>query len=411
MIIPYDLLAGKKIVLGVSGSIALYKSLELTRLFTKAGAQVHVVMSEAAKKFVTPLTFETLSTNAVLDETSESWSSDHNHIKFTQDADLLLIAPATANTIAKLSNGVADTMLTQVALAFDGKKLIAPSANTNMLHNTTTQHNLQKLLDASYGVIATQSKELACKTVGDGAMAEPIEIFWRSVRELLKSEFWSGRSVVVSGGGTVEKIDDVRYLSNFSSGKMATAVATALYTLGADVTLIASRYDTPLAEQIRLIEVQSSQAMHKALQETLATAEANAKKIPYLFMAAAVSDYTPMRPQSGKLKKESLGEEFTLHLKKNSDILASLKKDSIVSIGFKAEMDSENGLANATKMLQSKHLDAVCLNILKDSESFGTSTNAIEFITSTEQISFANEEKLSLSYKIANAAKNLKEHS
>lgn len=128
-------------------------------------------------------------------------------------------------------------------------------------------------------------------------------------------------------------------------------------------------------------------------------------------MAAAVSDYTPMTPKSGKLKKESLGEEFTLHLKKNSDILASLKKDSIVSIGFKAEMDSENGLANATKMLQSKHLDAVCLNILKDSESFGTSTNAIEFITSTEQISFANEEKLSLSYKIANAAKNLKEHS
>ncbi len=302
-------------------------------------------------------------------------------------------------------------MLTQVALAFNGKKLIAPSANTNMLHNTATQHNIEKLLDASYGVIATQSKELACKTVGDGAMAEPIEIFWRSVRELLKSEFWSERSVVISGGGSVEKIDDVRYLSNFSSGKMASALAVALYTLGAKTTLVASRYEKELPQQITLCQVESSAQMHQTLQESLNAAKLESHKSPYLFMAAAVSDYTPAVVESGKLKKDVLGESFALELQKNRDTLASLEKDGVLCIGFKAEMDKENALQNARKMLHNKGLDAVCLNILKDSTSFGTSTNAVEFISSKEQISFKNEEKLSLSYKIANAAKNLKEHS
>jgi len=409
MIIPSDLLKGKKIILGVTGSIAVYKSLELTRLFTKAGAEVKVVMSEAAKKFVTPLTFETLSTNAVLDDTNESWSSDHNHIKIAQNAELLIIAPATANTLAKLANGIADTMLTQVALAFDGKKLLAPSANTNMLHNPITQANLQKLEDAAYTIVGTQNKELACKTVGDGAMAEPLEIFWEAVRLLLKESFWHKRHVVISGGGTLEQIDDVRYISNFSSGKMASALATALYSLGANVTLIATRHEANIPQKIDIVQVQSSKQMHTALHEALQNAKAESQNTPYLFMASAVSDYIPEQPQSGKLKKESLGEHFILRLAKNRDILASLPKEGIISIGFKAEMDETSAVANATKMLHTKELNAVCLNILKDSSSFGTQTNAIEFISHDKRVFFGDEDKLSLSYKLTNAAKNLKE--
>jgi len=179
MLIPTTLLTNKKILLGLTGSIAVYKSLELVRLLTKAGAEVKIVMSESAKKFVTPLTFETLSSNQVLDDTNESWACEHNHIKITQWCDLFVIAPATANTIAKLANGIADNMLLECALAYPDKKILAPSANTNMLNNPLTKANLKMLAIANYEVLDTQTKELACKTTGDGAMAEPLEIFWQ----------------------------------------------------------------------------------------------------------------------------------------------------------------------------------------------------------------------------------------
>ena len=191
MLIPDNLLSNKKILLGVTGSIAVYKSLELVRLFVKAGADVKVVMSEAAKKFVTPLTFETLTSNQVLDDTNESWVNDHNHIKTTEWADLFVIASATANTIAKLANAIADNMLLQCALAYPDKKILAPSANTNMLENPITKANLKMLGIANYEIVDTQTKELACKTTGDGAMAESLEIFWQSAKALLKDEYWS----------------------------------------------------------------------------------------------------------------------------------------------------------------------------------------------------------------------------
>lgn len=409
MTIPNDLLKDKKIILGVTGSIAVYKSLELLRLFVKAGAEVSVVMSEAAKKFVTPLTFETLSANAVLDDTNESWSSDHNHIKITQDADLFLIAPCSANTLAKLSYGVADNILLQTALAFSGKKLLAPSANTNMIHNPITQENISRLKSAAFYFVATQTKELACKTTGDGAMAEPLEIFWQAARLILGEDFWSGRAVIVSGGGTIEQIDDVRYLSNFSSGMMASALATALYLKGADVTLVATRHERELPLGVKLIALQSSSEMFEALQESRELALASKCKTPYLFMAAAVSDFIPKESHSGKLKKDSFGDSLSLELQKNRDILASLAKDGFINIGFKAEMDAQNAVSNAKNMLKNKALDGVCLNILKDSKSFGTSSNAIEFITQNDQISFPDEHKLTLSLKLTNAAKNMKE--
>ena len=422
MLIPPTLLKDKKILLGVSGSIAIYKSLELVRMFVKAGAEVRVVMSESAKKFVTPLTFETLSSNKVLDDTNESWSDDHNHIKTTQWADLFVIAPATANTIAKLANAIADTMLTQCALAYNATIVLAPSANTNMLQHPISQANLKMLGVANYSLVDTQTKELACKTTGDGAMAEVRDIFWHSVRTLLKDDFWEERRVIVTGGGTIEKIDDVRYLSNFSSGKMASALATALYCKGADVNLIATRFDSELPNEMHTLHVEDSAEMMEYLRDSIRIAKKGKlskatlmrdehihliQKKPYLFMAAAVSDYVPEFPQSGKLKKELLGENFDLKLTKNTDLLSSIDKEGITTVGFKAEMDPTNATHHANKMLKTKHIDAVCMNLLKDASSFGSDTNEIEFITKEANSLLQSDSKLAISFKILEHAKEL----
>jgi len=422
MLIPKNILKNKKILLGVTGSIAIYKSLELIRLLTKAGAEVRVVMSESAKKFVTPLTFETLTSYKVLDDTNEDWSSDFNHIKIGEWADLMVIAPASANTIAKLANAIADNILLQCALAYPNKKLLAPSANTNMLYNPITQANLKMLALANYELIDTQTKELACKTEGNGAMAEPIEIFWQCSKQLLKDEFWSDRRVIVTGGGTVEKIDDVRYISNYSSGKMASALATALYCKGADVNLISTRRENDLAEDIHTIDVDDSSEMLEYLNDSIRIAKKGKlskasimdseqihliQKKPYLFMAAAVSDYVPKFAQEGKLKKDTLGDEWDLKLSKNIDILDSIDKTDINTVGFKAEMDSENAHKNATSMIDNKELDAVCLNILQDSSSFGSDTNKVEFIKADKIESIAYADKLTVAFEILEHAKNI----
>ena len=422
MKIPENLLSGKKVLLGVSGSIAAYKSLELVRLFIKAGAEVRVVMSDAAKRFVGPLSFETLSRNKVLDESSESWADDHNHIGCAAWADLFVIAPCTANTIAKLSNGIADNLLTQTALAYPGLKLIAPSANTHMLHNPIIQAALKMLQVANYEVVGTQVKELACQTTGDGAMAEPLEIFWHGARILLSESFWEERRVVVTGGGTIEKLDDVRYLSNFSSGKMASAIAAALFLRGADVNLIATRREEGLPKSLHKIDVESSAEMAEYLTDSVRIAKKGKmsrpslirdepvqliRKRPYLFMAAAVSDYIPAFPQSGKLKKEALGATWTLELKQNSDLLASLDKEGLTTVAFKAEMDPETAAANAAALIGRKGVDAVCLNLLRDSESFGTPDNQIDFITADACVSLPRLDKLSLALAILDHAKQL----
>jgi len=424
MIIPTNLLQNKKILLAVTGSIAVYKSLELTRLFVKAGAQVKVVMSESAKKFVTPLTFETLTSNRVLDDTNESWVDDHNHIKTTEWADVLVIAPATANTIAKLANAIADNILLQCALAFSPRKILAPSANTNMLEHPITQANLKMLGIANYTILETQTKELACKTIGDGAMAEPLNVFWTTARELLKDEFWADRRVIVTGGGTIEKIDDVRFISNFSSGKMASAMATALYCKGADVNLISTKFASNLPEDVYTLDVEDTLEMQEYLVDSIRISKKGKlskaslvreeqihliQKKPYLFMAAAVSDYIPAFAQDGKLKKDILGEKWNLELKQNIDILSNIDKEGISVVGFKAEMDESNATLNATNMLHNKKLDAVCLNILKDSDSFGSDTNEIKFITKDSTTHIPSAEKLRVAFEILNSAKKIQE--
>jgi phosphopantothenoylcysteine decarboxylase/phosphopantothenate--cysteine ligase len=211
------LLKDKNILVGISSSIAIYKSLELIRLYIKQGANVKVIMTKAAEKFITPLTFEAISQNKVLCDETESWDkkSIYNHIDIGKWADIFVIAPATANTINKLANGIADNLLTQTVLAYPKLKLIAPAANTNMIQNQITAFSLEKLKNYNFKIISSQIKELACKDVGDGAMAEPDEIFYETSKQLLKDEYWNNREVIISGGGTLEKIYDVRYISNF----------------------------------------------------------------------------------------------------------------------------------------------------------------------------------------------------
>ena len=394
------ILKDKKILIGVTGSIAIYKTLDLIRLFIKSGAVVRVLMSESAKKFINPITFEAISQNKVLDENSENWdkNSDYNHIDIAKWADILVIAPASANTINKISCGIADNLLLQTVLACKKKIIIAPAANTNMIENPITIQSINNLKNLGFEVLQTQTKELICKDVGNGAMLEPIDIFQITCKELLKTSYWENRRVVLSGGGTVEKIDDVRYISNFSSGKMASSLATALYYLGADVSLVITRGYENIPKDIDLQIVDSSQTMFLALQDKLAL---KSLKKSFLFMVAAISDYIPKESFSGKLKKEQLGETWSLELAKNIDILATLNKSEIYSIGFKAEMDKKEAKLNAQNMLKNKNLDAVCLNILDESNVFGSDTNKIELILKDKSFDFYGN-KLDISLEILN---------
>jgi phosphopantothenoylcysteine decarboxylase/phosphopantothenate--cysteine ligase len=414
-------LAGKSILLGVTGSISAYKACDLARLFIKAGAQVHVVMTASAERFVSALTFEALTRNAVLTENSESWSSKLNHIDIGKKCDVFIVAPATANTLNKLSKGIADNILTQTALAFKGEMLVAPAANTQMLANHYTTGSLKMLGVNDYTIINPQEKLLACGDLGNGALAEPSEIFFEVSKVLLKEEFWEDRRIVVTGGGTREKIDEVRYISNFSSGKMAKALCLSLYLKGADVCYITTMGNEGLPTGIYTIDIEDAQEMFDYTQDAIRVSKKGKmskpsmntsdrhliQKEPYLFMVAAVADFTPKFPQDGKLKKSMLGETWDIELKQSTDILSSLDKTDIKTVAFKAEMDTQEGLNNAVKLLIQKRVDAVCYNLLKDATSFGGDENEITFITKEDQINLGRADKLTLSAKILTQAKKL----
>ena len=410
------LLKNKKILVGVTGSIAIYKTLDLIRLYIKAGAIVRVIMTDSAKKFINPITFEAISQNKVLSEDTENWdkAQDYNHIDIGKWSDIFVIAPASANTINAIANGLANNLLLQTALAYPRMKLIAPAANTNMLKNPITQASLKMLKLCNYEIISSQTKELVCKDVGDGAMAEPVDIFDVTCKELLKDNYWINRKVVLSGGGTLEKIDDVRYISNFSSGKMASSLAKALYYKGADVCLVSTRGYENLPKDIHIIKVESSSEMYEYLVDSLRVAKKGILtkptlmdsstptlilKKPFLFMVAAVSDYVPAFPQDGKLKKELIGTHWNLELKQNMDILKSLDKEGIVTIGFKAEIDETTALNSAIRMLENKNLDGVCLNILNEANTFGSDNNNIELILKDNSYTFSGD-KLDVSLNV-----------
>ena len=414
-------LAGKSVLLGVTGSISAYKACDLARLFIKAGAQVHVVMTPSAERFVSALTFEALTRNAVLTEDSESWSSELNHIDIGKKCDVFVIAPTTANTLNKLSKGIADNILTQTALAFKGEMIVAPAANTQMLANHYTAGSLKMLGVNDYIIVNPQEKLLACGDVGNGALAEPHEIFFEVAKSLLKDPFWEDRRIVVTGGGTREKIDEVRYISNFSSGKMAKAICLSLYLKGADVCYITTMGNDGLPADIYTIDAEDAEEVFDYTKDAIRVSKKgkmskpsmNAsdrhliQKEPYLFMVAAIADFSPKFPQEGKLKKSMLGESWNIELKQTTDILSNLDKTDIKTVAFKAEMDSQEGLNNAINLLTQKQVDAVCYNLLQDATSFGGDENEVIFITKESQTALGRADKFILANKILNEAKKL----
>ena len=365
-------------------------------------------MTASAERFVSALTFEALTRNAVLTENTESWSTELNHIDIGKKCDIFIIAPATANTLNKLSKGIADNILTQTTLAFKGNVIIAPAANTQMLAKPCTVESLKTLGINGYITINPQEKVLACGDLGSGALAEPSEIFFETAKALLKDPFWEHRRIVVTGGGTREKIDDVRYISNFSSGKMAKALCLALYLKGADVCYITTMGNEGLPEGIHTIDAENAEEILDYTKDAINPSDNNiVQKEPFLFMVAAIADFTPTFPKNGKLKKSKLGKIWNIELKQTPDILSSLDKKNIKTVAFKAEMDSEKGLNNAVELLTKKCVDAVCYNLLKDATSFGGDENEITFISKDAQVNLGRTDKLTLAGRILDEAKKL----
>ncbi|MGX2972517.1 phosphopantothenoylcysteine decarboxylase domain-containing protein [Helicobacter sp. T3_23-1059] len=487
------------ILLCVSGSIAAFKALELLSGLKKLGANIAVVMSKGAKRFISPLSFEALSHNEVLHKDTESWvdlaknnidfsdinPSDTkssvfdfnkpksiNHIQYAKWADIVIIAPATANTISKIAYGIADNLITQTLLAInknETKILLAPAMNTQMFDSHQVQNALKILQDFGVEIIPPKKALLACNTYGVGALAEVEEMIFRTLRasfEIASFEarfcndisqsgfgqknhlwqnnnfwqecnFWKSREVIITGGGASAQIDSVRAISNYSSGKQAIALAKAAYTLGAKVTLISSKIDGFLPQEIQCLSANNNDDYKSAIDSCLQTIDSsNAKssdqkspknktlksKKPVLFMAAALCDYAPKSPKNYKIKKSTL-PNLTLDLCATQDILASIDSNKIYKIGFKAEsIDKKNTLqdaiTNAKKMLLpskkgGKECACVCLNVLendakngKDFSPFGADFNSFYLLdsralASKQDIEFLGKKsKLAISYQI-----------
>ena len=398
------LLENKRVILGLSGSVSIYKALEVLRLLQKLGANVRCVMSESAKEFINPLLFEALSHFKVLDSKSQDWGQNpNNHIEICTWGDVFLLCPASANTINKIANGIADNVLLESFLAFDKIKIIAPSANTKMLENPLTQKSLKILDENGVKIIASQCKELACKTIGNGGLAEPFEIVYTLLREVSKKAFFINKNVLITGGGSKERVDSVRYISNDSSGRMAQSLALIAYFLGAKVTYLGSAFPYILPLKITQIKVEESKDF---LKEIEAWQKGKTREDSYLFMAAAISDFICKEPSKEKLKKESIGKEWSLHLVQNTDILKNLDKTKQKTIGFKLE--SENGMESARKSLENKNLDAVCLNNITNLHNpMNSDSNQIFWITKKAQKDLGFSDKITLAFKILSELENL----
>jgi phosphopantothenoylcysteine decarboxylase/phosphopantothenate--cysteine ligase len=369
------MLKGKKIVLGVSGSIAAYKAATLVRLLVKKGAEVRVIMTPDAHDFVTPLTLSTLSKNPVLStfvaNTEGEWN---NHVELGLWADMLLIAPATANTIAKMAHGICDNLLLAVYLSAKCTTYIAPAMDLDMYAHAATQQNIQKLRDYGNTVLPVAEGELASGLIGQGRMLEPEEIVEWLINYTQTTEKLKGKKVLVTAGPTYESIDPVRFIGNHSSGRMGFAIAETFARQGAQVTLITG--PTELQESntnIKRIDVTSAEDM---FEKTVKSFE----KADIAVMSAAVADYTPEKVSITKIKKN--GDELQLKLKKTKDILAELgrkKTKKQVLVGFALETDNE--VQNAIKKLHAKNLDFIVLNSLKaKGAGFGHSTNKVSII-------------------------------
>lgn len=365
------MLENKNIILGVSGGIAAYKAIELLRLLTKAGADVHVIMTRAAQEFVAPLTFQTLSSNPVHTELFNLIAErEIGHISLADRADLFIIAPATANVIGKIAAGIADDMLTTTVMATKAPVLIAPAMNVNMFTNPIYRENEQKLRLMGYLFEAPVSGSLACGWEGEGKLASPEVIFESAVAAVTEKDL-AGRTILVTAGPTREEIDPVRYISNYSSGKMGYALARAARRRGANVLLVSGPTSLAKPEGVQVIRITSAIEMQKEVLARVAECDVVIK-------AAAVADYRPLVRNSSKIKKK--GDSATIELIKNPDILAGLGemdgglKPRPFLIGFAAETDA---LAeNAAKKLKEKKLDMIVANDVSQADAgFNVDTN------------------------------------
>jgi phosphopantothenoylcysteine decarboxylase/phosphopantothenate--cysteine ligase len=366
------MLKGRKIVLGVTGGIAAYKAAELVRELVKAQAEVHVVMTRNAQAFITPLTFQTLSGNPVTTELFNLIAeSEIGHIALADRAEVLVIAPATANIIGKIAAGIADDMLTTIVMATQAPVLLAPAMNVHMWENPICQENIQSLRSRGYHFIDPEAGELACGYEGIGRLAE-IPAIVEEIRALLSPKDFSGENILVTAGPTEESIDPVRFLSNRSSGKMGFALARAARRRGAEVTLISGPTALPVPPQMRYIAVRSAAQMREAVLNHLESAS-------ILIMAAAVSDYRPKQKAPEKIKKSKL--ETVLELELNPDILAEAgkKKNSRIMVGFAAE--TENLLQNTREKLEKKNLDLIVANdVTLPGAGFKADTNIVKIM-------------------------------
>ena len=368
-------LTGKTVVLGVTGGIAAYKMANVASALRKAGSNVHVIMTKNATEFITPLTFETLTNNrCIVDTFDRNFQYDVAHISLAKAADLMLIAPATANVIAKLAHGLADDMLTTTALAARCKKLVAPAMNTAMLENPITQENLKQLERYGFGIIQPAVGLLACKDVGSGKLPEPEVLLDAVARELAREKDLLGVRVTVTAGPTQESLDPVRYLTNHSSGKMGYAIAREAMLRGAEVTLISGPTALKPVPGVKLVPIVTAQDMLEAVQAALPETD-------ILIKAAAVADYRPAAVSDQKLKKQD--GELSIPLERTTDILAWVSEHrhpGLFVCGF--SMETENMLENSRKKLQKKHLDMIVANNLKtQGAGFGVETNVVTLIT------------------------------
>ena len=369
-------LQGKTVVLGITGGIAAYKMPNVAHALVKLGADVHVLMTKNATEFITPLVFETLTNRrCIVDTFDRNFQYDVAHISLANAADLLLIAPATANVIAKVAHGQADDMLTTVTLAAHCPKLVAPAMNTHMLENPITQDNLKTLAHYGVTVIPSGSGMLACGDVGSGRLPDEGVLIDYVLRELACQKDLRGKKVVVSAGATQEAMDPVRYITNHSTGKMGYAVARACMLRGADVTLLASTgCHLPAVPFVKTVPFTTASDLFEAVKENAMDADA-------LVMAAAVADYRPAVVAADKVKKKD--GELTLALERTQDILAWVgehKPEKLFVCGF--SMETKDLLQNSTAKLHKKKMDMIVANNVKVAGAgFGVDTNVVTLIT------------------------------
>ncbi|MCI7724838.1 MAG: bifunctional phosphopantothenoylcysteine decarboxylase/phosphopantothenate--cysteine ligase CoaBC [Erysipelotrichaceae bacterium] len=384
----------KCIIVGITGGIAVYKICYLVSSLKKQGYDVHVLMSKEAQEFVTPLTFQTLSNNKVItDMFTIDYTPDVHHISLAKKADLFVIAPATANVIAKVANGIADDMLTTTFLASNCKKLIVPAMNTQMLMNPVTQDNIQKCKNYGMHIFESDSGYLACGDVGKGRLPEPDEIEDKIKEVMEDDKFLAGKHILVTAGPTSEAIDPVRMITNHSTGKMGYALARAARNMGAHVTLVSGTKQIEDIRDVEMVHVTSAKDMAEAVLS-------RQNDMDCMILAAAVADYTPVSVADNKIHKSE--GEMSIPLKRTQDILKTLgenKKDGQVLIGF--SMETENMVERTKEKLVKKNCDYIVANNLKEKGAgFGTDTNIVTLISKDYEKEFGILSKYDTAVKI-----------